>query len=92
MELVFNKETNGWVSEFEVTSDFNLHIEGVSEGYVRVYQKGVSSGEYTYVRNSSLDSTSLKVYDCDFSALVYPKYIKIVCLNEPTRGEITFNV
>jgi hypothetical protein len=40
MILEFNKQENGWVSEFVVTADFNLHIEGVAEGNVRIYQRG----------------------------------------------------
>jgi len=32
MNLEFIKEGNIWVAEFEVTSDFNLHIERVDDG------------------------------------------------------------
>jgi hypothetical protein len=37
------------VSEFEVTSDFNLHIERISGGRFLVYQKSVADGEYDIV-------------------------------------------
>lgn len=91
MELVFTKENGRWVAEFEVTGDFNLHVEGVTDGNVAVYQRGASSGEYAFVRNSIAYPSYGKVYDYDFAALVYPKFIKVSCATEPTSGVVTFN-
>lgn len=90
MELVFTKNDSGsWYAEFEVTADFNLHIEGVAEGNVRVYQRSTPDGEYADVRGATPYPSFGHVYDFDFAALIYPKYIKVVCPNEPTKAEIT---
>ena len=90
MELNFTKSQGSWVAEFEATSDFNMHIEGVAEGNISVYQRGTASGEYAFVRDSRKYPTFGKVYDCDFSAMVYPKFIKVECLTEPSSAEVTF--
>ncbi|MBR5198204.1 MAG: hypothetical protein IKW20_00065 [Bacteroidales bacterium] len=92
MELNFtkNSETNYWESEFEVGSDFNLHIEGVPEGKVWVYQRGTSSGQYAYAKSATPYPSLSNVYDFDLQALVYPKFIKVVCAVEPTYAEVTF--
>ena len=89
MELVFSKEDNKWVVEFDAASNFNLHIEGVSEGNVAVFQRTVASGEYAYVVGSTPASHG-KVYDYDFAGMVYPKFIKVECLTEPSSAEVTF--
>lgn len=87
MNLEFEKKDN-WEAEFEATADFNLHIEGVPEGQVRIYQRGTSDGEYAYVREATPYPSFADVYDFDFSALVYPKWIKVVCGNKPTSAQI----
>ena len=89
MEINFTKQDGAWVAEFEATSDFNLHIEGVVEGNVKVYQRGSASGGYAYVRGATPYPSFSNIYDMDFSALVYPKYIKVVCATEPTMAEVT---
>ena len=90
MELVFNKVNDRWISEFKTDSDFNLHIEGVVEGNVSVFQRSTESGEYAYVRGSTpYPSTFSTVYDHDFSAILYPKYIKVSCATEPTLAVVT---
>ena len=90
MELNFTKEGEKYISEFEVTADFNLHIEGVVEGNVRVYQRGTAEGQYAYVREATPYPSFANVYDYDFSALVYPKYIRVVCATEPTKAIVTY--
>ena len=92
MELNFIlKENSGaYVAEFEATSDFNLHIEGVVEGNVRVYQRGSASGDYALVRGAMMYPAYGKVYDMDFTAAVYPKYMKVVCETEPAMAVVTF--
>ena len=48
MELTFEKEGNKWVAEFEVASEFNLHIEkGV--GALNVLQTTVAGMKPDYV-------------------------------------------
>ena len=91
MELVFSKTANGsWSSEFEATADFNMHLEGVVEGNVRVSQRGTSEGSYADVRGATPYPSFSNVYDMDFSAIIYPKWIKVVCPNEPTMAVVTF--
>ena len=74
-----------------MAGDFNLHVEGVTDGNVALFQRGSSTGEYAYVRNASVYPSSGQVYDFDFAALVYPKFIKVSCATEPTSGVVTFN-
>ena len=89
MDLNFTKQEGGWVSEFEVSADFNLHIEGVLEGNVKVHQRGTSTGEYAYVREATPYPSFANVYDADLSALVYPKWIRVVCNVKPTKAVVT---
>lgn len=88
MELKFTKEHGGWVSEFEATADFNLHVEGVYEGNVSIYQRGTAGGGYAFVKDSRPAPSAGTVYDYDFTSLVYPKFIKVVCPEEPFYAEI----
>lgn len=88
MELNFSKTGNVWAAEFVAEGDFNVHIEK-AEGFTSFYQR-TAGGKYGYVRdlgNLSGDET----IDFDFTALVYPKDIKIVCANKPVVGVVTFN-
>lgn len=89
MELKFTRKDGVWVSEFEASADFNLHIEGVLDGNVKVFQRGTPAGEYAFVRGATPYPAYDKVYDMDFAALVYPKYIKVTCETEPTYAEMT---
>ena len=86
IEQYFGKEA-AYVSEFEVATDFNLHIERVSGGRFLVYQKSVADGEYDIVDGLRKDHKA--VIDMDFVALVYPKYIKVVSEAEVTRATVT---
>ena len=88
MELKFNKSEEGWVAEFKVTSSFSLHIEGVVEGNVKVCQRSTPSGEYAYTREGTPSTSYGKVYDFTFPVLVGPKFMKVVCVTEPTYGEV----
>lgn len=88
MEITFSKSGEVYVAEFSVTGDFNLHIEGVTAGDVQVFQRGTTSGSYARVKSVNPYSYE-KVYDYDFSAVVYPKYIKIVSEVEPTLAVVT---
>lgn len=89
MELKFNKNENAgsWVAEFEATADFNLHIEGVIARNVSVLQK-TAGGKYDVVHDLPANAPLDKVIDYDFTALIYPKTIKVVCKDEPTYAEV----
>ena len=92
MEILFEKKGSAWVSEFEATGDFNLHIERVSDGRFLVHQKSVAGGEYDIVDTvSHMDLDHKAVIDLDFTALVYPKFIKVGCATEPTMAVVTYN-
>ena len=92
MEITFEKieqywgKDAAWVSEFEVTADFNLHIERKKGGRFLVYQKSVADGEYDIVDGLRKDHKD--VIDMDFVALVYPKWIKVVSEAEVTRAVV----
>lgn len=91
MELNFSKEDNVWVAEFEATDDFNLHLERVDDGLIKVMQRTPAEGEYVDSFITSGDN-QLKNFDCDFTALVYSKYIKVISGSEVLKGEVTFGV
>lgn len=87
-KVVFGKKT-GYEAEFEATADFNIHIERKAVGRFLVYQKSVADGQYDIVDTiGRLDHKD--VIDLDMTALVYPKYIKIVSESEVTMGVVTF--
>ena len=88
MNLTFNKINDVFVSEFSVTSDFNLHVERSKGGSFTIFQRSSDGGNYGEVYyQEKLDK--IKAIDYDFSALIYPKYIKIVSEVEPTYAAIT---
>lgn len=89
MDLVFNKQGNEWVAEFEATADFNLHIEREMSGLVKVYQR-TAGGKYTPIKELSLQLGSQLTIDYDFVGVVWPKYIKVVSKVEPTLAVVTF--
>ena len=91
MTLEFTKNQNVWSAEFKAESDFNLHIEGVKEGDVEIYQRGTESGAYSHVRGATPYPSFSNVYDFDFAGVVYPKYIKVECPVEPTMAIVTYN-
>lgn len=87
MNLQFTNKGGNFVSEFEVTSDFNLHIEGVRLSDMHIYQK-TAGGSYAKVTDFPSERSQDRVADFDFASLVYPKFIKVVCTTEPTYAEI----
>lgn len=88
-ELVFVKEGSKYVCEIQVTSDFNLHIERDEKGFLYVQQRTTSNGEYDSINDANFAPSDL-IIDVDFTALVYPKWIKIVSEKEPSRGVVTY--
>lgn len=91
MELNFIKENNNYVAEFEVTADFNLHIERDEPGILALYQRTTTSGEYAEIEGTR-EYRYKEVYDCDFVGYIYPKYIKVMSANEPTMAVVTEKV
>lgn len=87
MELKFNKNGDAWVAEFEATDKFNLHMEGLLLGSFSILQR-TAGGNYTHVRDIPTYPRFDKVFDYDFDALVYPKFIKIVSETKPTYAEV----
>jgi hypothetical protein len=88
MELNFIKENNNYVAEFEVTADFNLHIERDEPGILALYQRTTTSGEYAEIEGTR-EYRYKEVYDCDFVGAIYPKYIKVVSGVEVISAELT---
>lgn len=88
MELNFTKVGNSYVAEFTAASDFNLHIEK-TEGYIHIMQSTIEGGEYDYVKGLSIGHLE-PVIDLDFTALVYPKHIRIKSAVIPTKAVVTF--
>lgn len=90
MELTFIKQGDKYVAEFEVTSDFNLHIErDVKEGgFLFVNQRTSKEGQYDSVGGASFNYGD-PVVDIDFTGLVYPKYIQVISKVLPTKAEVT---
>lgn len=89
MELSFVKEGGKYSAEFEVTSDFNLHIERDTNGFLFVQQRTASSGQYDSIQRANFTPSDL-IIDIDFVGAVYPKRIKIVSEAEPTLAVVTF--
>lgn len=89
MTLTFTKVGNEWVAEFEAPSDFNLHIEREDSGIILINQRGVPYGEYAFSFMRGLKEGK-KVFDQDFGALVYPKYIQVISSSKVLKGVVTF--
>lgn len=87
MELTFVKKGEWYEADFTADKDFNLHIEKAN-GPLSMYQTTVQGGQYEDVRglNFGLDNT---VVDIDFTALVFPKYIRVVSKVMPTLAVVT---
>lgn len=92
MELTFVQQSGKYVAEFEAAGDFNLHVEK-PYGPMWISQRtaGTKWDRVKEIKGLGEEST----FDYDFTALVYPKFIKIECEVEPTlavvvsSGEIT---
>ena len=85
----FTKVGNHYEAEVEVASDFNLHIERELGGYIYLQVRTSPTGRFDSVKGFSMTHLD-PVIDYDFSALVYPKTIRIISEVNPTMAEITF--
>lgn len=88
MNLEFAHTGDLYIADFTANADFNLHIEQETKGFVDVYQSGISDGKYDMVK--ALSHTYNEVVDVDCTALIYPKYIRVVLRNEPNKAVVTF--
>jgi hypothetical protein len=84
MNLTFNKTSNGWVTELNAPTHFNLHLEDA--GRLDLYRK-TSGSNYDYMRIPYKGGS--KVVDMDVPVVMSRDY-KIVCESEPTVAIITF--
>lgn len=89
MTLSFRKENDKHIATFEAASDFNLHIEKAKKGVVDFYQKSIKDGEYDRFKDLKFDYDDL-VLDADCTALIYPKYIKIIAYTDISNAVVTF--
>lgn len=91
MEINFIKENDLYIAEFEVTNDFNIHIERENHGMLAFYQKTVANGEYAEITDFK-QLIRDKIFDSDFTGVIYPKYIKVVSGVEVINSELTIKV
>ena len=81
MELQFTKQGGEWVAEFEATSDFNINLDRTNKGYFLIYQKGAADGTWATYPSYKNYKEAANI-DVDVTALMYPKYIKVVSQSE----------
>lgn len=86
MELKFEKLNGLYVAEFEATSDFNLHVERNQRGAFTIAQRGTKQGKYAYITDENYDERT--TIDVDMLGNIYPKYIKVTSVTEPTYAEV----
>lgn len=85
MTFTKDSKTGLYIAEETVTKDFNIHLE--VEGYAKVAVgiSTTSAGKKVTVYNETING----VMDRDFSAVIYPKYVKISCSAVPKSSAIT---
>jgi hypothetical protein len=86
MELTFNKVGKQYEAEFQLSADANLHIEFESAAPVKLYQRTTGSG---WDLVSDVKNAVGKATDIDLTSLIYPKFVKVVCVQEPTFAAVT---
>lgn len=86
MEITFEKVNNEYIAEFEITTDSNLHIEKKYASSTKLYQRSNGGGWDLVDETKNMQGA---VDDFDLSALIYPKFIKVVCNAEPLYAEVT---
>lgn len=90
MKIDFIKVGNKYEATFQAESDFNVHIEKEEKSSINFYQKSIAGGQYDSINMPNINHLD-NIFDCDFVAVVYPKWIKIVCEVEPTVAEVNFS-
>lgn len=86
MELTFNKVGKQYEAEFELSADANLHIEFKNAAPVKLYQRTAGSG---WDLVNDVKNAVGKATDVDLTSLIYPKFVKVVCVQEPTYATVT---
>ena len=90
INLEFKKNSSVWYAEFQVNSDFNIHLERDNYGRVNILQRTTSEGNFEpVVLPGNLAYNAGTTIDCDFSALVYPKTIRVESYSEVLSGTVT---
>ena len=96
-----NNDTHGICGGSSGKCRFNIHLERVSNGGLKIYQKNGEYAEAVDGRTAterSFDMVAVPniipynpgiIFDCDFSALVYPKTIRIEIKSEVASGTVT---
>lgn len=90
--LIFKKESKGYVSEFKVNGPFNIHLEKSKPGKIYFKQRGSDQGEYDIIKAADYSSRDL-IIDDDYSSPVglYPKWIRIESEVEPSVAVVSSN-
>lgn len=89
-ELEFTKvseDSNIMVAEAVVNGDFNLHVEMVKSGKVIVSVSTVEGGKKAIKGVGDVGNDG--VYDEDYDAIVYPKYVEVRTTSKVRVGYIT---
>lgn len=88
-ELQFEKDSkkNVWIATVEVVADFNLRVKRTTPSRIVI---NISTEEPTSEDDYSLawDKKEPALFDHDFDARVYPKYLQIVSYSEVVSGSI----
>lgn len=87
MELNFTKQAEGYVAEFEATTDFNLHIEREGSSPLAIFHTSVEGSEYDSIDLSGYNNRKHKTIDIDYVSTIYPKWVKVV-LQEPVINAV----
>lgn len=90
MELSFIKTENGYVSEFKVESDFNLHIETEDKGAIELHQTSVEGANYDKVERLNSNYHD-RVVDKTIIVPLPPMWLKITSTSLPTLAVVTSN-
>lgn len=89
INLEFKKNSSVWYAEFQVNSD-SISLERDNYGRVNILQRTTSEGNFEpVVLPGSLAYNAGTTIDCDFSALVYPKTIRVESESEVLSGTVT---
>lgn len=90
MELSFIKTENGYVSEFKVESDFNLHVETEDNGAIELHQTSVEGANYDKVERLNSNYHD-RVVDKTIIVPLPPMWLKITSTTRPTLAIVTSN-
>ena len=84
--ITFSKVGDAYEATFKATGDFALHIERPEAGPLGMGITSVEGTDYANVEDFPERARYMRVFDYDFSAVVYPKYIKVTSATQPTSA------